>query len=67
MGCTFIAPGPLPPEQVLDGIRDGLFVRRMEVGTTDPHTGRAGFFVQVFSFTVGSNIPVENNNVHVGI
>jgi TldD protein len=45
MGCTFIAGGALQPDEVLDGIDDGIYVRRMEAGTTDPHSGRAAFRV----------------------
>jgi hypothetical protein len=45
MGCTFIAGGTLRPEEVLDGIDGGIYVRRMEAGTTDSHSGRAAFRV----------------------
>jgi TldD protein len=45
MGCTFVAPGPLRPEDVLGGIVEGIYVRRMEAGNTDPHSGRAAFRV----------------------
>jgi len=45
MGCTFIAPGDLRPDQVRDGIREGVYVRRMETGSTDPRSGRAVFRV----------------------
>jgi TldD protein len=41
MGCTFIAPGRLEPEEVIAGVRDGIYVRRMEAGSTDPQSGRA--------------------------
>jgi TldD protein len=45
MGCTFVAPGDFHPEEVLAGIDTGIYVRRMEVATTDPRTGRAVFRV----------------------
>ena len=45
MGCTFVAPGPLRPEEVMDGVVEGIYVRRMETGNTDPHSGRAAFRV----------------------
>ncbi len=45
MGCTFIAAGRYRPEQLLDGVDDGIYVRRMESASTDPWTGRAVFRV----------------------
>jgi TldD protein len=45
MGCTFIAPGPLDAGEVASGIVEGVYVRRLEAGTTDPRTGRAVFRV----------------------
>lgn len=45
MGCTFVAPGPLKAEEVLDGIEEGVFVRRMEAATTSTVTGEATFRV----------------------
>jgi TldD protein len=45
MGCTFIAAGPYLPEQLLEGVEDGIYVRRMEAASTDPWTGRAVFRV----------------------
>jgi TldD protein len=45
MGCTFVAPGKREPDELLRGIREGVYVRRMEAGTTDPRTGRAVFRV----------------------
>jgi TldD protein len=45
MGCTFVAPGECEPAELLDAVRDGVYVRRMEAGTTDPRTGRAVFRV----------------------
>jgi len=45
MGCTFLAPGPLDPREVLEGIEEGVFVRRMETASADPRTGEALFFV----------------------
>ena len=45
MGCTFIAAGRYRPEQLLEGVEDGVYVRRMEAASTDPWTGRAVFRV----------------------
>lgn len=45
MGCTFVAPGRSEPDELLRDVRDGVYVRRMEVGTTDPRTGSAVFRV----------------------
>jgi len=45
MGCTFVAPGKREAGELLGGIRNGVYVRRMEAGTTDPRTGRAVFRV----------------------
>ena len=45
MGCTFVAPGPLHPQEVLKEIGDGIYVRRMEAASTDPLSGRAVFRV----------------------
>jgi TldD protein len=45
MGCTFIAPGPLAPDELLQGIGRGLYVRRMEAANTDAMCGHALFRV----------------------
>ncbi|MCP3981230.1 MAG: TldD/PmbA family protein [bacterium] len=45
MGCTFLAPGRVGAEEVVGETRNGIYVRRMEAGTTDPATGRAVFRV----------------------
>jgi len=45
MGCTYIAPGSLAPGELLQGIEDGLYVRRMEAGNTDTASGKASFRV----------------------
>jgi TldD protein len=45
MGCTFVAAGRYRPEQVLEGVEDGIYVRRMEAASTDPWSGRAVFRV----------------------
>jgi TldD protein len=45
MGCTFVAAGPLAPEEVVRDVRDGIYVRRMEAGSTDTRSGRAVFRV----------------------
>ena len=43
MGCTFIVAGRLEPGEILEGVADGIYVRRMEAGSTSPSTGRAVF------------------------
>ena len=45
MGCTFLAPGPLSPDEVLQGTSSGVHVRRMEAAGTDPASGVAFFRV----------------------
>jgi TldD protein len=45
MGCTFLAPGRLDPEEVLEGISSGIYVRRMETASTDSLSGNARFIV----------------------
>jgi TldD protein len=45
MGCTFLAPGRLEPEEVLEGISSGIYVRRMESASTDSLSGNARFIV----------------------
>ncbi len=45
MGCTFVAAGRHHPEEVLEGMPDGIYVRRLEAASTDPRSGRAVFRV----------------------
>lgn len=45
MGCTFLAAGAAQPYDALEGVREGVFVRRMEAATVDPATGHAVFRV----------------------
>jgi TldD protein len=45
MGATFAAAGALSPEEILEGVRKGIYVRRMEAASTDPRRGRAVFRV----------------------
>jgi TldD protein len=45
MGCTFLGAGRGEPAEALEGIEDGVYVRRMEAASTDPRTGRALFRV----------------------
>jgi predicted Zn-dependent protease len=45
MGATFLAPGTFHPEEVLDGIGRGVYVRRLDVAWTDPAEGTATFRV----------------------
>jgi TldD protein len=45
MACTFIGPGTTSAAELLRGVRDGIYVRRMEAGCTNPRTGRSVFRV----------------------
>jgi len=45
MGCTFLAPGRLTPEEVLKGTSRGVYIRRMETASTDSLSGSARFIV----------------------
>jgi len=45
MGCTFLAPGRFEPEETLEHIEDGIYVRRMEAASTDTRSGHAVFRV----------------------
>ena len=45
MGCTFIGAGRHDPEEVLEGIDDGIYVLRLESASVDPRSGRAFFRV----------------------
>ena len=45
MGCTFIANGTDDPNEILQNVQEGTYVRRMESAQTDPTTGRALFRV----------------------
>ncbi len=45
LGCTFLAPGRLAPEEVLEGMSSGIYVRRMEAASADPALGSAMFRV----------------------
>jgi TldD protein len=45
MGCTFLAAGRWESGDALQGIENGIYVRRLEFGSTDPRTGRSTFRV----------------------
>jgi TldD protein len=45
MGCTFMAAGRSAPGEVLEGIVDGVYVRRMEAASVDTRSGEATFRV----------------------
>jgi TldD protein len=45
MGCTFVAAGRLAPEEVVEAIESGVYVRSLEAASTDVRTGRATFRV----------------------
>jgi len=45
MGCTFLAAGRGDPAGALEGIEEGVYVRRMEAASTDTLSGSAVFRV----------------------
>jgi TldD protein len=45
MGCTFVGAGRSHPSEALEGVADGVYVRRMEAASTDPKTGRSVFTI----------------------
>ena len=45
MGCTFIEAGDDDPLEVVRSTPNGVFIRRLATGHTDPSTGRATFVV----------------------
>ncbi len=45
MGCTYLAPGSHDPEEALEGISRGVYVRRMEAASTDTSRGEMSFRV----------------------
>ena len=67
MGATFVAPGSLSPEEVIEGAREGVYVRRMEAARTDPRAGRAVFRVSDADLILGGRVgrPLEPFLLHV--
>jgi TldD protein len=45
MGCTFVAAGKSNAEELVESVREGIYVRRMDAATVEPRTGRAVFRV----------------------
>jgi hypothetical protein len=45
MGCTFIANGTDDPDEILQNVNEGIYIRRMDSAHTEPTTGRAVFRV----------------------
>jgi len=45
MGCTFLAAGRIDPAEVVEGTREGVYIRRMEAAAVDPASGVALFRV----------------------
>ena len=45
MGCTFIGAGRSSPGELIERVREGIYVRRMDAATVEPRTGRAVFRV----------------------
>ncbi len=56
MGCTFLAPGPHDPLEVIESTRSGIHVRRMESAGTDPARGVAHFRVTDADWIEGGRI-----------
>ena len=46
MGCTYIEAGADDPSEVLRSTAEGVFIRRLTGGHTDPGSGRATFVVE---------------------
>jgi TldD protein len=45
MGCTFLTPGRFEPEEMLEGIAGGIYIRRLTSASTDALSGNARFLV----------------------
>jgi len=45
MACTYIAPGKVSADALVRDVADGVFVHRMEAGSTNTKTGRSTFRV----------------------
>ncbi len=45
MGGTFLSPGEWSPEEMLEGIEEGVYIRRLESASVDTISGRAVFHV----------------------
>jgi TldD protein len=58
MGATFLSPGRLHPEEVLQGVARGLYVRRMAAAATDPAEGTAVFHVTDADMLISGRIEV---------
>jgi TldD protein len=56
MGCTFVAAGRWSPEEILNSIDDGVYIRRMEAASVDLTSGRAIFRVTDSDRIVGGKL-----------
>jgi TldD protein len=45
MGCTFVAAGRWSPDEILNSVDHGVYIRRMEAASVDLSSGRAIFRV----------------------
>jgi len=56
MGCTFVAAGRWSPEEIVNSIADGVYIRRMEAANVDLSSGRAVFRVTDSDRIVGGKL-----------
>lgn len=56
MGATFLTPGPHHPDEALQGIARGIYVRRMAAAWTDPAQGKASFHVTDADEVIGGRL-----------
>lgn len=45
LGCTYLRSGSAAPQDAVRSVQRGVYIRRMESGSTDPRSGRALFRV----------------------
>jgi predicted Zn-dependent protease len=62
MGATFVAAGRLHPEEVINGLARGIYVRRMEAASTDTRTGGAVFRVTDADLIVRGRVDAPLNS-----
>ena len=56
MGATFLTPGPHHPDEALQGIARGIYVRRMAAAWADPAQGKASFHVTDADEVIGGRL-----------
>jgi TldD protein len=62
MGATFVAAGRLHPEEVINGLARGIYVRRLEAASTDTRTGGAVFRVTDADLIVRGRVDAPLNS-----